>query len=89
MSVLLVRRLDPAVPLPARRHPGDAGLDLCSAVDAEIAPGERRTISTGLAIAIPPGHAGLVLPRSGKALRDGLTLPNAPALIDSGYRVSC
>jgi dUTP pyrophosphatase len=80
------RKLDPAVPLPERAHPGDAGLDLASNVDVEAAPGERAMIPTGLAVAIPEGHAGLVLPRSGLASRHGLTLANAPGLIDPGYR---
>jgi len=80
------RRLDPTVPLPEYARPGDAGLDLRAGVDAEIAPGERGMIPTGLAVAIPEGHAGLVLPRSGLASRQGLTLANAPGLIDAGYR---
>jgi dUTP pyrophosphatase len=75
---------DAALPKPAR--PGDAGFDLASAIDAEIAPGERRPVPTGVAVAIPEGHAGLVLPRSGLASREGLTLANAPGLIDAGYR---
>jgi dUTP pyrophosphatase len=72
--------------LPARAHPGDAGLDLAAAEGAEIAPGGRAAIGTGIAVAIPPGHAGLVLPRSGLARRHGVTLANAPGLIDAGYR---
>jgi len=80
------KRLDPTVPLPDVAHPGDAGLDLRANVDAEVGPGERAMIPTGLAVAIPPGHAGLVLPRSGLASRQGLTLANAPGLIDAGYR---
>lgn len=79
-------RLDPAVALPARAREGDAGLDLSSNTDATIGPGERAVLPTGLAVAIPPGHAGLVLPRSGLASREGLTLANAPGLIDPGYR---
>ena len=81
-----VRRLDPGMPLPERAHPGDAGLDLRSAVDVEVAPGARALVPTGLAIAVPEGHAGLVLPRSGLASKVGLTLANAPGLIDAGYR---
>lgn len=81
-----VRRLDPGMPLPERAHPGDAGLDLRSAVDVEVAPGSRALIPTGLAVAIPDGHAGLLLPRSGLASKVGLTLANAPGLIDAGYR---
>ena len=85
------RRLDPGVPLPAYARPGDAGLDLGSAIDIEIGPGERALVPTGVAVAIPEGHAGLVLPRSGLASRRGLTLANAPGLIDAGYRgeVAC
>jgi dUTP diphosphatase len=80
------RRLDPGARLPERAHPGDAGLDLRSNVDVEIQPGHRALVPTGLAVAIPEGHAGLVLPRSGLASRVGLTLANAPGLIDAGYR---
>ena len=80
------RRLDAAAELPAAAHEGDAGLDLRSAIDAVIAPGERALVPTGLAVAIPDGHAGLVLPRSGLASKLGLTLANSPGLIDSGYR---
>jgi dUTP pyrophosphatase len=72
--------------LPARAHPGDAGFDLRSAVDVEVGPGERAMVPTGVAVAIPSGHAGLVLPRSGLASRHGLTMANAPGLIDAGYR---
>jgi dUTP pyrophosphatase len=80
------KRLDPDAVLPARAHPGDAGLDLRSAVDVEVAPGERALVPTGVAVAIPDGHAGLVLPRSGLASKHGLTMANAPGLIDAGYR---
>ena len=80
------KRLDPEAVLPERAHPGDAGYDLRSAVDVEVGPGERAMVPTGLAVAIPDGHAGLVLPRSGLASRHGLTLANAPGLIDAGYR---
>ena len=80
------KRLDPGAMLPRAQHPGDAGLDLRALEDVEIAPGERAMVATGVAVAIPPGHAGLVLPRSGLASRHGLTLANAPGLIDSGYR---
>jgi dUTP pyrophosphatase len=88
---LEVRRLDPTVPLPSYAHLGDAGLDLAANVDVEVGPGERAMVPTGLAVAIPPGFAGLVLPRSGLASRHGLTMANAPGLIDSGYRgeVTC
>jgi dUTP pyrophosphatase len=80
------RRIDPAVSLPSYAHPGDAGLDLASAVDVEIQPGDRAMVPTGLAVAIPEGYAGFVLPRSGLASKYGLTLANSPGLIDSGYR---
>ena len=80
------RRVRPEGALPVAHHPGDAGLDLRAAVDAVVGPGERAMIPTGVAVAIPEGHAGLVLPRSGLASRQGLTLANAPGLIDAGYR---
>jgi dUTP pyrophosphatase len=80
------KRLDPDAVLPTRAHPGDAGLDLRSAVEVEVAPGERALVPTGVAVAIPDGHAGLVLPRSGLASKHGLTMANAPGLIDAGYR---
>jgi dUTP pyrophosphatase len=80
------KRLDLAASLPEPAHPGDAGLDLRSVADLEIRPGERAMVPTGLAVAIPVGHAGLVLPRSGLASKHGLTLSNAPGLIDAGYR---
>ncbi len=83
---LPVQRLDPEAVLPSYAHPGDAGLDLSSNVEVEVAPGERAMVPTGLAIAIPDGQAGLVLPRSGLASRHGIALANAPGLIDSGYR---
>jgi dUTP pyrophosphatase len=85
------RRLSPDAVLPQYAHPGDAALDLSSVVDVDIGPGERAMVPTGLAVAIPEGHAGLVLPRSGLASKRGLTLANAPGLIDSGYRgeVTC
>ena len=83
---LRVRRLVPGAELPARAHDDDAGLDLHAAEPATIGPGERAAIGTGIAIEIPPAHAGLVLPRSGLALRHGIALVNAPGLIDAGYR---
>jgi dUTP pyrophosphatase len=79
-------RRHPDAELPSAAHPGDAGLDLRSTVAVDVAPGERAMVPTGLAIAIPEGHAGLVLPRSGLASKQGLTLANAPGLIDAGYR---
>ena len=81
-----VRRLDPALPLPSHARPGDAGLDLFSAEDVTLKPGERAALATGLAVEIPRGYAGFVHARSGRALREGLALVNAPGLIDSGYR---
>jgi dUTP diphosphatase len=83
---VLVRRLDEELPLPERAHAGDAGVDLRSTVDLVLAPGERATVPTGIAIAIPEGYAGLVLPRSGLAARHGVSIVNAPGLIDAGYR---
>jgi dUTP diphosphatase len=83
---LRFERLRPEARLPAAQHDGDAGLDLCSAVEAVVGPGERVMIPTGVAVAIPDGHAGLVLPRSGLASKRGLTLANSPGLIDAGYR---
>jgi dUTP pyrophosphatase len=80
------KSLHPDAELPTAQHPGDAGLDLRSVVDVVVAPGERTMVPTGVAVAIPEGHAGLVLPRSGLASRSGLTLANAPGLIDAGYR---
>jgi dUTP pyrophosphatase len=86
MSELPVVLGHPDARLPTRAHPDDAGLDLRSIENIEIPPGERRRVRTGLRVAIPPGHGGLVLPRSGLALRSGLTLLNSPGLIDPGYR---
>ena len=83
---LQVRRLRDDARLPTRAHEGDAGLDLYAVEGARIDPGERTSIPTGVAVAIPDGHAGLVLPRSGLAKRHGITIPNAPGLIDSGFR---
>jgi dUTP pyrophosphatase len=83
---LQVRRLDERAQLPSRAYPGDAGLDLYALDDGVLAPGERASIRTGIAIEIPDGQAGLVLPRSGLAARHGIAIVNAPGLIDSGYR---
>ena len=85
MTELLVRRLHPDAAVPATAYAGDAGLDLASVEEAELRPGERRTIAMGIAVAIPPGHAGFVQPRSGLAARHGITVVNSPGLIDSGY----
>jgi dUTP pyrophosphatase len=81
-----VLRMDAALPLPAYARPDDAGLDLCAAEAVTLAPGARALVPTGIALAIPPGFAGFVLPRSGLALRHGVTLLNTPGLIDAGYR---
>lgn len=83
---LRVARLGEDARLPSRSHDGDAGLDLHAAEAAAIGPGERASVATGIALEIPEGHAGLVLPRSGLAARHGIALVNAPGLIDSGYR---
>ena len=83
---VLVKRLDPELALPAYARLGDAGLDLISAEDLTLKPGDRAAISTGIALAIPEGYAGFVQPRSGRALSDGLGIANAPGLIDAGYR---
>lgn len=83
---LAVRRLDPRAVLPTRAHTGDAGLDLRALEHGTLAPGARGLVPTGLAVALPPGHAGLVLPRSGLAVHHGVTVLNAPGLVDEGYR---
>jgi len=83
---LSLTRLDAGLPVPSYAHDGDAGLDLYAAVDVTLAPFERALVPTGIAAAIPEGHAGFVLPRSGLAARSGLSLVNAPGLIDSHYR---
>lgn len=83
---LPIMRLDPTVELPSYAYEGDAGLDLRSSEDVVLEPLERRLVSTGLAIAIPEGYAGFVQPRSGLALREGLSMANTPGLIDAHYR---
>jgi len=83
---VLIQRLDDAVPLPTYAHPGDAGADLVSTEDVELAPGERRAVATGIAIALPAGYVGLIHPRSGLALKHGISMVNAPGTIDAGYR---
>lgn len=83
---VLLHRLDPDLPAPSRENPGDAGWDLRSRIDVELAPGERALIPTGLAIAMPPGYVALIHPRSGLAARSGFTLVNAPGTVDAGYR---
>lgn len=84
--MLRVNRLDPRARLPTRAHAGDAGYDLYALEAARLEPGARLAVPTGIAIALPPGHAGLVLPRSGTAMRHGIALVNAPGLVDEGYR---
>lgn len=83
---LSVVRMDRDLPMPARAHDGDAGVDLFSAIDLELAPGQRELVPTGIAVAIPHGMVGLVHPRSGLAIRVGLSIVNAPGTIDAGYR---
>jgi dUTP pyrophosphatase len=83
---LRIERLKGAAVLPTRAHEGDAGLDLYACEAAHIGPGERWSVGTGIALEIPEGHAGLVLPRSGLAREHGIALVNAPGLIDAGYR---
>jgi dUTP pyrophosphatase len=83
---LPIRRLRPDAVVPERAYAGDAGLDLSACERVELAPGCRAVVGTGLAVAIPEGHAGFVQPRSGLAARHGLTIVNTPGLVDSGYR---
>lgn len=83
---LRIRRLDPSVAAPAYAHPGDAGLDLCSAEELTLEPGERSMVSTGFAMALPEGYAAFVQPRSGLAARSGISIVNTPGLIDCHYR---
>ncbi len=83
---LIVKRLDRDLPMPEHAHPGDAGVDLRTTEQVELAPGERHLVPTGLAVAIPVGWAGLVVPRSGLAIRHGIGVVNGPGLIDAGYR---
>jgi dUTP diphosphatase len=83
---LAIQRLRDDAVLPQRAYEGDAGLDLASCERVELGPGERATVPTGLAVAIPEGYAGFVQPRSGIAMRHGITIVNSPGLVDSGYR---
>jgi dUTP pyrophosphatase len=83
---VLVKRLDPGLPLPVRAHAGDAGVDLCAAAEVTLGPGERAVVPTGVAIALPDGYAAFVHPRSGLAARHGVTIVNAPGTVDAGYR---
>ena len=86
MIELEVMRVREGARVPARAYSGDAGLDLSSCAPISLAPGERALVPTGLAVAIPPGYAGFVQPRSGLAASNGITIVNSPGLIDSGYR---
>ena len=83
---LLIRRLDPGLPLPGYAHPGDAGADLHAASEVTLEPGQRALVPTGIALAIPEGYVGLVHPRSGLAARHGISIVNAPGTVDAGYR---
>ncbi len=86
MVEVLLRRIDPDVPLPAYAHPGDAGADLVSTADITLAPGERAVVGTGISVALPAGYVALVHPRSGLAARFGVSIINAPGTVDAGYR---
>ncbi len=86
MTALPIQRLRPEAVIPERAYSGDAGLDLSACERVELGPGERAVVGTGLAVAIPAGHAGFVQPRSGLAARHGITIVNTPGLVDSGYR---
>lgn len=83
---ILVTRIDAGLPLPSYAHPGDAGADLYTAVDAVVQPGERALLPTGVALALPDGYAAFVHPRSGLAVRYGVALVNSPGTVDAGYR---
>jgi len=86
MTDLLIHQLDPELPLPRFAKPGDAGADLYARIDLTLAPGERALMPTGIAIALPPGFAAFIHPRSGLAIRDGLSMVNAPGTVDASYR---
>jgi dUTP pyrophosphatase len=83
---ILIKRLDPGVPLPTYAKGGDAGADIVSAIDITLAPGERALVPTGISIALPDGYVALVHPRSGLAIKHGVTMVNAPGTVDAGYR---
>ena len=83
---VLIQRLDPDLELPRYEHPGDAGLDLRSRIDVTLEPGQRALVPTGIAIALPRGYAAFVHPRSGLAVRHGISIVNAPGTIDAGFR---
>ncbi|WP_067656399.1 dUTP diphosphatase [Nocardia harenae] len=86
LSPIPLLRTDPGIPLPARAHAGDAGVDLCTTEDVVLEPGERVLVGTGIAVALPQGTVGLVHPRSGLAAKTGLSVVNTPGTIDAGYR---
>lgn len=86
MVDVLIQRVDPDVPLPGYAHPGDAGVDLVTTEPAELAPGERTVLTTGISLALPDGYAAFVHPRSGLAARCGVALVNSPGTVDAGYR---
>ena len=87
MSVqVLIKRLDPGVPLPVYAKGGDAGADIVTAIDITLAPGERSLVPTGISIALPDGYVALVHPRSGLAIKHGVTMVNSPGTVDAGYR---
>lgn len=83
---VLIKRLDKELPIPTYAKPGDAGVDLYSTIEASLAPGERKLIPTGIAIALPPGTAAFVHPRSGRAITEGLGMVNAPGTVDAAFR---
>lgn len=83
---VLISTTSPEVPIPSYAHPGDAGADITTRVDVELAPGERKTVPTGVCIALPAGYVALVHPRSGLAAKHGVTIVNAPGTVDAGYR---
>ena len=86
LSPIPLLRLDPGLPVPTRAHDGDAGVDLCTAEDVVLDPGERVLVGTGIAVALPVGTVGLIHPRSGLAAKTGLSVVNTPGTIDAGYR---
>lgn len=86
MVAVLIKRLDEGVPLPTYAKGGDAGADLVTRIDVSLAPGERKLIPTGIAIALPDGYAAFVHPRSGLAIKHGVSMVNAPGTVDAGYR---
>ena len=84
--IIQIQLLDDGLPVPTQTHPGDAGVDLAARTVVNLDPGSRAAVPTGIAVAIPDGYAGLIVPRSGLAVRHGISVVNGPGLIDSGYR---